>query len=77
MATARLAALFSLIAAAVIYAPSDAHAMSDIACKNAGGVVKWNGTHLKLCCQNGDKVLYCEQPESQRTLGKRKKPMTY
>ena len=63
---AKLAGLF-----AVISAPDDVHAMSDIICKNKGGVVKWNGAHLKLCCQQGDKVLYCE---TKPTLGKRKKP---
>jgi len=74
MSAARIAVIFSLFAAALVFAPYDARAMSDIACKSSGGVVKWNGTHLKLCCEKGSQVLYCEQSQSQRTLGKRKKP---
>ena len=70
--TAKLPVLFALLAVAVMCGHDDAQAMSDYACKKSGGLVKWNGAHLKLCCQRGDKVLYCEQAGSNPTLGKRK-----
>ena len=73
MCIIKMAVLFSLFAAAVIFTPYDAQAMSDQVCKNNGGVVKWNGTHLKLCCEKNGQVLYCEGSGGTRSLGKRKK----
>ena len=65
--------LGSVMVVALAYAPHEALAMSDVLCKAKGGAVQWNGAHLKLCCQKGAEVLYCET-QSKRTLGKRKKP---
>ena len=73
MTTSSLAGLIALFAVAAMCAPDDAQAMSDYACRKSGGLVKWNGAHLKLCCQQGDKVLYCQQTGANPTLGKRKK----
>ena len=65
--------LASLMVAGLTYASHEAAAMSDVLCKAKGGAVQWNGAHLKLCCQKGAEVLYCET-QAKRTLGKRKKP---